>query len=111
MACLCLLSSRYPSHYVYSSEHSTSGPAQSAGDTDPEAPSRTLGRAQEGQDSAQHKVGPGRQTAFMYIGMTTTHMATPLQVNVVQCTLLLSAVMIIITSDQSLFVGVCFENL
>lgn len=72
-----------------------SGPAQSAGYTDPEPPSRTLGRAQEGraqegraqegQDSTQHKVGPGRQAALMYIGMTTTHMAT-LQVNVVQCT-------------------------
>ncbi|CAL8256212.1 unnamed protein product [Merluccius merluccius] len=42
----------YPSHYVYSSEHSVSGPDDSAGDTDVD---QNLERAQE-QDPTQHKV-------------------------------------------------------
>ncbi|KAK0144828.1 SUN domain-containing ossification factor [Merluccius polli] len=42
----------YPSHYVYSSEHSVSGPDDSAGDTDVD---QNLERAQV-QDPTQHKV-------------------------------------------------------
>ena len=66
---LCLLSSRCPSHYVYSSEQSAPSPAASGGDADPETPGRALEDPLE-QEAARHKVSPGHDTVFMTVFMT-----------------------------------------
>ena len=75
MVFLCLLSSRCPSNYVYSSEQSVPSPAQSGGDTDPEVHKRTMEGALE-QESTRHKVCPVHYTVYIYRHKKHSHFYT-----------------------------------